>query len=95
MTELNRSPIYSVLTTPQLVMGGERDWVLSTAIICLMLGVVTVTLIGAISGLGIWLIALWALRKMAKADPLMTKVYWRHIKYRPWYPARSTPWREM
>jgi type IV secretion system protein VirB3 len=30
---------------------------------------------------------------MAKADPLMRQVYFRHRRYRTYYPARSTPWR--
>ena len=31
---------------------------------------------------------------MAKADPLMRQVYLRSRRYRPYYSARSTPFRE-
>lgn len=46
-----------------------------------------------IAGLFIWFGALWATRLMAKADPLLRGVYLRHRRYRPYYPARSTPFR--
>ena len=39
-------------------------------------------------GIGAWLIALYAFRKMAKVDPIMTKVYSRHLRYAPFYPAQ-------
>ena len=38
--------------------------------------------------------ALFALRLMAKADPKLRHVYLRHRRYKPYYPARSTPFRE-
>jgi type IV secretion system protein VirB3 len=30
---------------------------------------------------------------MAKADPRLRFVYMRHRRYKPYYPARSTPFR--
>ena len=33
------------------------------------------------------------LRLMAKADPKLRYVYLRQLLYKPYYPARSTPWR--
>jgi type IV secretion system protein VirB3 len=36
---------------------------------------------------------IYVLRLMAKADPLMRQVYFRHRRYRAYYPARSTPFR--
>ncbi len=38
----------------------------------------------------IWLFNLWALRAMAKADPLLSQVYIRSVRYKKYYPARST-----
>lgn len=46
-----------------------------------------------IAGLVIWFGGLWTTRLMAKADPLLRGVYLRHRAYRPYYPARSTPFR--
>ena len=44
-------------------------------------------------GGALWFSAIPALRWMAKADPQMTKVYLRQIKFRGYYPARSRPFR--
>ena len=41
----------------------------------------------------IWIVAMGALRVMAKTDPMMRQVYVRHIGYRPTYRPTSTPWR--
>lgn len=46
-----------------------------------------------IVGALLWFCALPVLRWMAKADPQMTEVYRRHIRYRGYYPPRSRPYR--
>jgi type IV secretion system protein VirB3 len=51
------------------------------------------TLESATYGSIFWITALFLLRLMAKADPKMRQVYLRHIKYKKYYPARSTPFR--
>ena len=45
-------------------------------------------------GLLLWSGALYALRKLAKADPSMRHVYLRWLRYKPYYPPRSTPYRD-
>ena len=45
-------------------------------------------------GLALWFAALFVLRLMAKADPKLRHVYLRHRRYRGYYPARSTPFRD-
>jgi type IV secretion system protein VirB3 len=45
-------------------------------------------------GIALWFGALFALRLMAKADPKLRHVYLRHRRYKPYYPARSTPFRD-
>lgn len=45
-------------------------------------------------GLLLWFGALFLCRLMAKSDPKLRFVYMRHRKYKPYYPARSTPFRE-
>jgi type IV secretion system protein VirB3 len=44
-------------------------------------------------GVGLWVVALFLFRLMAKADPRMRHVYMRHRRYKAYYPARSTPFR--
>ena len=44
-----------------------------------------------IFALVMWTLVYQALRIMAKADPIMSVVYLRHIRYLPYYRAHSTP----
>lgn len=46
-----------------------------------------------IFGLSLWFGTLFVCRLMAKADPLLRLVYLRHLRYKKYYPARSTPFR--
>ena len=42
--------------------------------------------------LAVWLSCLAALRRMAKADPMMSRIWVRHIRQQNYYPAHSSPW---
>jgi type IV secretory pathway TrbD component len=88
---LARTPIYRATTRSQLLMGGERTLVLSTAMLAAMLIFSGGTLISATVGVFAWFGGLFGLRQMAKADPEMSRVYLRHVKYAGYYPPRSTP----
>ena len=76
-------------------MGGEREPVMCAALFSILTGVS-----GASSGkfivigiaLAFYFFAVMILRKLAKADPVMTKVWTRHIAYRHYYAARSHYW---
>lgn len=54
---------------------------------------VVLTWYAALFGIAIWLTVLAALRMMAKSDPLMRRVYVRHIAYRTSYRPTASPWR--
>jgi len=91
---LRTIPIRRVSHRANLLMGADRELLMFS-------GVVVATLIFAIQkwvavgfGLVLWFGALFALRLMAKADPMMRHVYLRHRQYKSYYPARSTPFRE-
>lgn len=45
---------------------------------------------GIILGIIIFAVGLILLRMMAKKDPIMTKVYLRHIKYKKFYPGKPS-----
>lgn len=55
-------------------MGADREMVLLTALAAVILIFVVLTWYAALFGLAIWMIAVGALRMMAKADPLMRRV---------------------
>ncbi|CAK7261811.1 MULTISPECIES: conjugal transfer protein TrbD [unclassified Shinella] len=94
-SNLSRSPVHRALSRPNLLMGADRELVLLTALAAIILIFVVLTWYAALFGLAIWLIAVAALRMMAKADPLMRRVYVRHISYKAFYRATSSPWRKF
>jgi type IV secretion system protein TrbD len=92
-SNLTRSRVHRALSRPSLLMGADRELVLLTALAAVILIFVVLTWYAALFGIAMWLVAVGALRMMAKADPLMRRVYVRHISYKPHYRATSTPWR--
>ncbi|ADZ72803.1 conjugal transfer protein TrbD [Polymorphum gilvum] len=94
-SRLSRSRVHRALSRPNLLMGADRELVLLTALAAVILIFVVLTWYAALFGIAIWLIAVAALRMMAKADPLMRRVYVRHISYKAFYRATSSPWRKF
>ena len=89
--ELRRIPIHRALNRPDLMAGCERELVLCAGMITGILVFVAMNWLAAIVGIVIFPAMVMALRAIAKADPVMSKIYLRHIKYRPYYGAHSTP----
>ncbi len=90
--ELRRIPIHRALTRPQLVAGGEREPVLLIGLIAFILIMVGLSLPTTIAGIVIMMFGVPLLQRMAKADPNLTQVYFRHIRYKNQIGAKSTPW---
>jgi len=90
---LARSRIHRALSRPNLLLGADRELVLLTGLAAAILIFVVLTWYAALFGIAIWVVVVAALRMMAKADPMMRRVYLRHIGYRPSYHPTSTPWR--
>jgi type IV secretory pathway TrbD component len=93
MSELETTPLYRVLSRPPLLLGGERELVIPTGILCLIIIYKWFCLPATGIALSVWFFAIWIYRKMAKADPLAFKIYVRHnMRFRRYYPARSSIW---
>ncbi|WP_137136657.1 conjugal transfer protein TrbD [Rhizobium sp. FKY42] len=92
-SSLARSRVHRALSRPNMLMGVDRELVLVTALAAVILIFVVLTWYAALFGIAVWLVAVAALRMMAKADPLMRRVYIRHISYKTFYRATSSPWR--
>ena len=90
---LARARIHRAGTRPHLFLGGDRELVLFTGLIAFALTVPSFQWASIVTGISLWLVALYLLRKMANADPLMRHVYLRQLRYRRYYAPRSTPWR--
>ena len=90
---LDRARIHRALSRPTLLFGADRELVLVTGLLAVILVFVVLTMVSAILGSVIWIVIVGILRMMARADPLLRHVYVRHIKYRSYYRPTSTPWR--
>lgn len=88
-------PIRRSLHRHSLVMGGERELVMLSALLAMLVGVGGMSWSSSIVAVAFWLVALFVLRRMAKADPCMSKVWMTHVKQQDFYPARSKPWRKV
>ncbi len=82
--------IHQSANRPHLLLGGDRELVLFAALLSAMLVFALVTWWGVIAGVVLWFLAVAVLSRMGKADPLLRQVYLRHIKYQPFYPAKSS-----
>jgi type IV secretion system protein VirB3/type IV secretion system protein VirB4 len=93
---MNRTlPIHQSLHRHAHVLGAEREPVMTSALIALLVGVGGLTAVSAIAAVTFWLVAVFALRRMAKADPVMSRVWLRHIKQQDYYPAKASRWRPV
>lgn len=92
---LQRNRIHRALSRPNLLMGADRELLLFTGLVAIILIFVVLTLYSALFGIAIWFVIVGALRMMAKSDPLMRHVYVRHLRYRHHYLPTSSPWRRF
>lgn len=90
---LRSIPIRRVGNRHNLFMGGDRELVMFSGLLAAILVFASQDWIALFVGIVLWFAALWVLRLAAKADPQMRFVYLRQRRYKPYYPARSTPFR--
>ncbi len=93
--EIRRIPVHQALHRPNLVLGAERELAMSSVLISLLVGIGGMTAISAAASFSFWLVGIFVLRRMAKADPLMSKVWMRHVKQQDFYSARASRWRSL
>lgn len=90
MNEPRRIAIHRSLNRPHLLLGAERSLVLLAGVVTALVlfsGNLSPTTI--VLGITFWSASFWALVRMGKADPQMSRVYQRHIRLRAYYSARS------
>lgn len=83
--------IHESLNRPPLVLGGERNLVMMLGVIA---GVFVFSLAqfwAFVTGIGLWVGGQWALALAAKYDPMLSSIGPRHVRYRRYYPAASSP----
>lgn len=94
LSRLHRNRIHRALSRPSLLMGADRELVLITGLAAVILIFVVLTPYSVLFGVAVWFAVIGLLRLMAKSDPLMRRAYLRHISYKPYYRATSSPWRQ-
>jgi type IV secretion system protein VirB3 len=81
--------IHQSANRPNQIIGGDRELVLVTILVSVSLAFSLATLWGIGLAVGFWMGSIAVLQRMGKADPMLRQVYMRHIRYRPFYPAKS------
>ena len=83
------TPMRASLNRPQLLMGGDRELVLLSGLLARADGCQRYV-VSVLFDCGSSFMAIVAvLARMGKEDPLMRKVYARHLAYKDFYPAKS------
>lgn len=88
-----QTPFHRALHRPQQIMGGERELMLFSMLLAGGLIVSALNLVATVIGLMIWFVCVQVLRRMAKLDPELSKVYIRQLKYGHYYGPFSRPFR--
>lgn len=94
MAQLRVIPIHQSMNRNNLFMGGDREMTMFVALLCGALVFTALQWEATFFGVFLWFLSLFFLRLMAKSDVKMRQVYLRHIRYKKYYAAHSTPWRE-
>jgi type IV secretion system protein VirB3 len=86
--------VHAALNKPNLLLGAERELMLIVGMLSALMIFIAMTWQTFIIGVALWAILSMLLRMMAKADPLMSKIYLRQLKYKDFYMAHSSPFYE-
>lgn len=86
---MRKVKIARALTRPALIAGCERTPLIALGMVCTIMGITTnlYLMIGAIC---LCVVGIGVLRRMAKHDPIMIKIYLRHIKFKKFYMSKPT-----
>lgn len=87
-------PFHRALHRSNLIWGGEREWMIFSLFLTGMLTVQSMNMVSFLVGIVFGVISVTGLREMAKADPMMSKVYRRQLRYEDYYPTYSRPYRK-
>lgn len=91
--EYKRARFRASLNRVVSMMGGERTPVLIALLIAAYFGFIFSMsghiLKGILIGMGVWTFLVGILRRMGKADMQLMSVFWRHLKYKAFFPAHG------
>src|SRR6204780_2226027 len=89
MEEPEQTIMRTSLSRPQQLLGGDRELVILSGLGAALMAVSVMTFLSfLIAFLGFGAIVA-VLARIGKADPMMRRVYSRHLQYKDFYPAKS------
>src|ERR1700677_1134960 len=89
MEEPEQTIMRTSLSRPQQLLGGDREVVILSGLGAALMAVSVMTFLSfLIAFLGFGAIVA-VLARIGKADPMMRRVYSRHLQYKDFYPAKS------
>lgn len=94
MSELNEHPLHRSLNRPNLLLGVDRELLLTSGLFSALMIFAVQSWAAAFFGVALWLLSLYLLRQAAKEDPQMRQIYLRYRNYRKYYSARATAFRK-
>ena len=77
------------LLRPQLLLGCERELIFASGMLTMMVAFSMGPSLLLVFPIGVWIICLAVLQRMAKHDPQMSRVYVRHVNKKIYYPAAA------
>ena len=89
---LRRIRVARALTRPTLIAGCERKPLIALGMVCTIMGI-TMNLYMIMGAICLFAIGMGILRRMAKNDPIMIKIYLRHIKFKKRYMSKPSIYR--
>jgi type IV secretory pathway TrbD component len=81
--------IHPSVHQPRLILGADRELVIFLGLISAILVFALVIWWSILLGVALWLVGVALLVRMGKEDPMMRKVYLRHVRYQAFYPAKA------
>ena len=89
MEEPEQTIMRTSLSRPQQLLGGDREMVIMAGLGAALMAVSVMTFLSFLLAIVGFSIVAAVLAKIGKADPMMRKVYGRHLQYKDFYPAES------
>ena len=86
---MRRIRVARALTRPALIAGCERIPLIALGMLCTIMAI-TVNKYLIAGAILVAFIGFAILRRMAKKDPIMIKIYLRHIKFKKFYESKPS-----
>ncbi|MDX6458711.1 MAG: type secretion system protein TrbD [Acidobacteriaceae bacterium] len=89
MEEPEQTIMRTSLSRPQQLLGGDRELVILSGLGAGLMAVSVMTFLSFLIAFLSFGAIVAILARIGKVDPIMRKVYSRHLQYRDFYPAKS------